>query len=78
MEDEYPVETQLISVSNDGAILEMLDGTTWGVTPGSMPACCTWPAMTKIKVEYTNPGSDWPYRLANIGEQTSVRATKLD
>jgi hypothetical protein len=78
MEREDTIETQLMNVSGDGAMLKMLDSTSWQVSPTAMPICTTWVPMAQIKIVSVDPASVWPYKLTNVDNRISVRAAQIE
>jgi hypothetical protein len=78
MSDSNRVEEHmLMGIHDDFETLDLDDGSKWSVEPGDNPTICTWIPTATIRVELVAPGSVWPYKLTNIGEDISVKAMKI-
>jgi len=70
---DHITSEMLVSVSKNGKVLTLLDGSKWTVRPSDTPTVCTWLPTTQIEVSLEDGDHAYPYIVTN-GEGISVRA----
>ncbi|MGD8998813.1 MAG: hypothetical protein PVF75_00240 [Granulosicoccaceae bacterium] len=67
---------QLVGVHDEGAVLELEDGSRWQVYAGFVTISGMWAADEMIRVK-TNRNPEYPYTLINVHRNEQLEAACL-
>lgn len=60
---------------NNGATLELTDGSKWSIAPDDIPTTALWLVPMEIKIE-PSTNQTYPYLLNNLQTKQKVKAKK--